>query len=196
MRRTYRRAVVKPTGPQYKMNSQITAPKVRLIDENGKMVGEVSLADALKQAQSAELDLVEISPKAEPPVAKILDFHQFKYQKEKEIQKAKAKQKKQEIKGIRLSFRIGEHDKEFRLNQAAKFLDDGHKLKLELQLRGREHSRKDLAAQVIEQFVDALSERYNITVEQPVQKQGGKLSLICFSAGKKESADKKDNLDK
>jgi translation initiation factor IF-3 len=196
LRRTYRRAVVKPTGPQYRINDRISAEKVRLIDENGEMVGEVSLSDALKRAQAVELDLVEISPKANPPVAKILDFHQFKYQKEKETQKAKAKQKKQEIKGIRLSFRIGDHDKEFRLNQAAKFLDDGHKLKLELQLRGREHSRKDLAAQVIEQFVETLSERYNITVEQPVQKQGGKLSLVCFSTGKKIATEDKDNLDK
>lgn len=195
LRRTYRRRVEKPTGPQYRINDKITADKVRLIDDNGEMVGVVSHADALKRAQAAELDLVEISPKANPPVAKILDFHQFKYQKEKETQKAKAKQKKQEIKGIRLSFRIGDHDKEFRLNQATKFLDEGHKLKLELQLRGREHSRKDLAAQVIEQFVEALSERYNITVEQPVQKQGGKLSLICFSTGKKEAATTQDNLE-
>ena len=185
LRRTYRRREQKPTGPQYRVNSQIAVPRVRLLDENGVMLGEVSLAEALQRAQAAELDLVEISPKAVPPVAKILDFHQFKYQKEKETQKAKARQKKQEIKGIRLSVRIGEHDLEFRLHQASKFLDDGHKLKLELQLRGREHGRKDIAAQVIEDFVNALRNRYEITIEQPIQKQGAKLSLVCFSAGKK-----------
>lgn len=188
MRRTYRRREQKPTGPQYRVNTQISVPRVRLIDENGVMIGEVSLAEALQRAQAAELDLVEISPKAVPPVTKILDFHQFKYQKEKETQKAKAKQKKQETKGIRLSVRIGEHDLEFRQNQALKFLEDGHKLRLELQLRGREHGRKDIAAEVIDDFVNALRKTHEITIEQPIQKQGAKLSLVCFSAGKKNTS--------
>lgn len=185
MRRTYRRREVKPVGVQFRVNTQIVAPELRLIDENAELVGIVSLAEALNRSRLAELDLVEVSPMATPPVAKILDYHQFKYQKDKEVQKSKAKQKKQEIKGIRLSLRIGDHDKGVRLNQATKFLDDGHKLKIELQLRGRENRHKDMAEAVITGFVEDLRKQYDITVEQPVQKMGNKMSLVCFSSQKK-----------
>lgn len=135
-------------------------------------------------AEKAGYDLVEVSPTANPPVAKILDFSQFKYQRDKETQKAKQKQKKQETKGVRLSTRIGTHDLELRLNQATKFLDEGNKLKIELLLRGREHQHRELAEATINQFIDGLKQRYTITIEQPVQKVGGRMSLICSASGK------------
>lgn len=166
------------------MNRDIRVPEVRLVGENGENIGVVPTEDALRRAEAAELDLVEVSPLAKPPVCKLLDFNQFKYQRDKEVQKAKAKQKKQEIKGVRLSLRIGKHDQEFRLNQAIGFLDDGHKLKVELPLRGRENQHVDLAREVMESFVAQLRERYQITIEQPIQKQAGRLSLICYAAGK------------
>ncbi len=168
----------------FRVNRDIRVPEVRLVDENGQNVGVVSTLDALQRAEAAELDLVEVSPLAQPPVAKILDFHQFKYQREKEVQKAKAKQKKQELKGVRLSLRIGKHDSDFRLNQAIEFLNDGNKLKVELPLRGREHQHTDLAASIVQSFVEQLKAYHNIVVEQPVQKQAGRLSLICYSTGK------------
>jgi len=186
VRRTYRPRVIKPTAPAYRVNRQITVPEVRLIDENDDNIGVIATAEAITKAEQAGLDLVEVSPLAKPPVAKIIDFSQFKYQRDKEVQKAKAKQKKQEIKGVRLSTRIGTHDRALRLLQAGKFLDEGHKLKVELQLKGREHQHKDLAAEVIEQFLVELRKRYKITVEQPLQKQGGRLSLVCYSGGKIE----------
>lgn len=184
MRKTYRRREVKPVLVPFRVNRDIRVPEVRLVDENGANIGVVSTEDALKRAEAAELDLVEVSPLAKPPVAKILDFHQFKYQREKEVQKAKAKQKKQEIKGVRLSLRIGKHDQDFRLNQAIEFLNDGNKLKVELPLRGREHQHTDLAATIVQTFVDQLKKHHDIVVEQPVQKQAGRLSLICYSNGK------------
>jgi len=143
-------------------------------------------------AETADLDLVEVSPLAKPPVAKILDFNQFKYQHEKEVQKAKVKQKKQETKGIRLSFRISGHDIELRVNQAIKFLEDNHKIRVELLLRGREHQHKDKAAEVIDQFIAKLREKFIISIEQPLQRQGGKLSLICFTTGKVSNKKDKD----
>ena len=151
----------------------------------------VSVEDALRRAQLAELDLVEVSPLARPPVAKILNFHHFKYQREKEAQRQKARQKKQELKGVRLSLRIGKHDQEVRLEQAIGFLDDGDKLKVELPLRGRENQHADLAAQVIQSFVDDLKKQFTIVIEQPIQKQGGRLSLVCTTSGRIQK-DKKD----
>lgn len=183
MRKTYRPRYRKPDIALYRVNQAIVAPEVRLVDENGANVGVVSLEDALQRAEAAEQDLVEVSPLATPPVAKILNYHQLKYRQDKESQKQKANQKRQETKGIRLSLRISQHDQDMRLDQAKSFLDEGHKLKVELILRGRENEHKALAAALIETFVQRLRQQYRIAVEQPVQKQGGRLSLICFSSG-------------
>lgn len=184
MRKTYRPKFKKPTTPQYRINRGILVPEVRLVGAKGENVGVVSTADALLMAEAADLDLVEVSPLAQPPVAKILDFSQFKYKQEKEIQRQKVKQKKQEMKGIRLSLRIGQHDQNVRLEHACRFLEDGDKLKIELILRGREHQHQDLATKVIQEFVKALQLRYKLTVEQGITKQGGRLSFICYSNGK------------
>jgi translation initiation factor IF-3 len=184
LRKTYRPRFRKPEPALYRVNRAIIVPEVRLVDETGANVGVVSLEEALRRAEAAELDLVEVSPLANPPVAKILNYHQLKYRQDKESQKQKANQKRQETKGIRLSLRISQHDQDMRLAQAMGFLDDGHKLKFELILRGREQQHKALAATLIESFVERLRQQYRITVEQPVQKQGGRLSLICYSNGK------------
>jgi translation initiation factor IF-3 len=184
LRKTYRPRFRKPVGPQYRVNRAIVAPEVRLVDEQGVNVGVVPLEEALRLAEAAELDLVEVSPLAAPPVAKILDFSQFKYKQDKEIQKQKVRQRKQEVKGVRLSLRIGQHDQRMRLDQASRFFDEGHKLKIELPLRGRENQHQDLARSVVESFLDALRVRYQVAVEQPLERQGGRLSVICYSTGK------------
>ena len=163
---------------------------MRLIDEHGANVGVVSVEEALRRAEAVELDLVEVFPAANPPVAKIINFSQFKYQRDKEVQKQKSKQKKQEIKGVRLSLRISQHDQDMRVEQAIRFFEQGHKLKVELPLRGREHQHTDLAAGVVDAFLAKLRQRFTLTIEQPLQKQGGRLSLTCFSSGKvKETAE-------
>lgn len=126
-------------------------------------------------AKEKGLDLVEISPKANPPVAKILDFGQFKYELKKREQKDRIKRKKSEIKGIRLSLRIGQHDKELRIRQAKKFLDQGHKVKIEMILKGRERAYFDRAKEIINQFIESLG---NIKTEQPITRQGGNLITI------------------
>lgn len=184
MRRTYRPRFKATPIQQFRFNRDIRVPEVRLVDEHGQNIGVVSTEEALRRAEAADLDLVEVSPLANPPVAKILSFSQFKYRQDKEVQKQKSKQKKQETKGIRLSLRISQHDQEMRLEQATRFFEQGHKLKLELPLRGREHQHTDLAVSVMESFIKKLKERFNLTIEQPLQKQGGRLSVICFSSGK------------
>jgi len=191
LRKIFRRRPDKPIITPFRINRDIRVSEVRLIDERGENIGVVSVEDALRRAQLAELDLVEVSPLARPPVAKILNFHHFKYQREKEAQRQKARQKKQELKGVRLSLRIGKHDQEVRLEQAIGFLDDGDKLKVELPLRGRENQHADLAAQVIQTFVDDLKKQFTIVIEQPIQKQGGRLSLVCTTSGRIQK-DKKD----
>ena len=180
MRKTFRPYFRPPTVPQFRVNREIRVPEVRLIDENGINAGIVPIEDALKRAEEAGLDLVEVYPSASPPVAKILNFHQLKYKQGKEIQKQKARQKKQEIKGIRLSLRISQHDQDMRLEQAVKFLKEGNKLRIELPLRGRENQHQDIARSIMESFIEQLKTRHSLSIEQPSQRQGGKLSLICL----------------
>ena len=180
MRKTFRPHFYKPVTPQFRVNREIQSAEVRLIDENEDNAGVVSTADALRRAEEAELDLVEVSPLAKPPVAKIMNFHQFKYKQGKEIQRQKSRQKKQETKGVRLSLRISQHDQGMRLEQAVRFLKEGNKLRVELPLRGRENQHQDLARTVIGSFMDQLKERHSFNIEQPLQKQGGRLSLICL----------------
>lgn len=164
------------------MNERIHAPEVRVIDENGQALGVISTEKAIQLAQERELDLVEVSPKAEPPVCKILDYGQFKYQKEKEARKQKAQAKEVELKVIRLSVRIGEHDLEVRQNQAAKFLDRGDKVKIELPMRGREKAHKDVAEEVMKTFLAGLSAHYQLRVEQEIKYLGGRFSMIVAKA--------------
>lgn len=129
-------------------------------------------------AQEKGLDLVEVSPLAQPPVAKIVDYSKLKYQEEKERRKEKAKQKKVETKGIRLSLRISEHDIEVRINRAEKFLNDGDKVKLDMLLRGREFQHKPLAKEIINKFIAAVDQIVPVITEQPLTIQGGRLSAV------------------
>lgn len=163
---------------RHKTNQYIRSEQVRLIDENGENIGVISTAKALEMAQDLGLDLVEVSPLAKPPVAKLLNYSKLKYQEEKERRKEKAKQKKVEIKGIRLSLRISEHDKEVRIKQAQKFLNNEDKVKLEVFLRGRERQHQDLAKEIIDKFIEKVGEAVPVVIEQPLNKLGGKLQVV------------------
>lgn len=167
---------------QYRVNNRIKADSVRLIGAQGEALGILSVDDAIKLAQEKEMDLVEVSPKAEPPVCKILDYGQFKYQKEKEAKKHKAQSKEIETKGIRLSVRIGSHDLSVRIEQASKFFEKGDKVQVELPLRGRERAHKDVAEQVLMQFLEGLKARYPVRIEQAIKFQNGRLIMILARA--------------
>lgn len=182
MRKSFRGNKQKPEGPkEFRVNEKITAPELVVIDENGVSLGTISKEDALEEAKNRELDLVEVSPKANPPIAKFIDYGSFKYQKEKQERKNKAKQKATETKTIKLSLRIGDHDLEVRANQGVKFLEDGDKVKIELQLRGRENQHADLAKEGIQKMVDKIREKLGpektLKKEGEITRMGGRLSL-------------------
>lgn len=164
-------------------NQAIKAEKVYLIDENGENAGVISTHDAIVQAKELDMDLVLVNPKAEPPVAKIVDLGQLKYQHEKKVHKQKMLQKKVDTKNIRLSFRISEHDLNLRLNQAIKFLSKEQKIKIELSLRGRERQHQTRAREMMKSFVEKLKnqEELNVEIEQDLTSQGGRLTMILIN---------------
>ncbi len=182
MRRTWRKAKPKPEK-KFRVNEQIVSPKVFLIDENNEKIGIVNIEEALRRAQEAELDLVEVNPKINPPVVKILDYGQFKYKQEKKASKQKKQQKKVDVKVIRLSIRISKHDFTFRLNQAKNFLEKGHKLKIELIIRGRERQHPEKAIEVINNFVNELKnvDAFNLVTEQDLTRQGGRFTMVLIN---------------
>lgn len=160
------------------MNNFIRVPQVRLIDENGENIGVIDTTAAINLAREKGLDLVEVSPLAQPPVAKILNYNKLKYQEEKERRKEKAKQKRIEVKGIRLSLRISQHDIDVRLNQAAKFIGQDDKIRVEMILKGRERQHFNLAKDIINKFVASLNQLIPTVTEMPLTVQQGKLSVL------------------
>mgnify|MGYP001563037616 FL=1 len=131
---------------------------------------------ALRQAKEQELDLVEVNPRANPPICKIIDWGSYLYQQEKAERKQKAKMKVSEIKGIRLSLKIGAHDLDMRRSQSLKFFEQGDRVKLEMILRGREKARMDLARQIMKDFVTSLGE--GVVVDSPMSSMGGRLTAL------------------
>jgi len=182
MRRIWRKAKPKPEK-RFRVNQFIKIPEVFLIDENGEMIGVIETQKALAMAEEVGLDLVEVNPSAHPSVAKIMDYGQFKYEKDKKEQKQKVKQKKIETKEIRLSVRISKHDFDFRLKQAKKFLEKGNKLKIDVTLKGREKQHSEKVREIVNQFVASLKEfkDLNIEIEQDLTKQGGRFNIILVN---------------
>ena len=187
----------------YPVNEKIRAPEVKVIDENGQMLGVMATNKAIAMAKERELDLVAVSPKAQPPVARFLDYGTFKYHKEKAAKKQKSQQKKTDIKEIRLSPRIGKHDLEVRLKQVEKFLKRGDKVTIEILLKGRERQHPELAKNLMLEFIEKVkNEIMPILVEQEPKKQGNKFTAIIFpnkNANTSETADQEsqgtNNLD-
>jgi translation initiation factor IF-3 len=128
-----------------------------LIDENGEMVGVVTVTEGVRRAEEAGLDLVEVSPNADPPVCKILDFGKYKYELQKKANEARKKQKVVEVKELKMRPAIGDHDYEVKLKAAKRFLEDGDKVKATLRFRGREMAHIELALQVLHRFKDDLA---------------------------------------
>ena len=178
MRISRKKRPEKPLIVNFRKNFEIDVPLVMVLDETGKPLGTMTVQKAVDTAQERGMDLVEINPKSEPPVTKIVSFSEFKYQKEKAARKQKAHSHTSEIKGIRLSIRIGEHDLITKKGQAEKFLDRGDKVKVELILRGRENGKQDLANDIIRDFVKQMGEIVPIRLEQDIQRQGHKMTAI------------------
>ena len=182
MRRIWRRAKPKQEK-RFRVNDQIRIPEVFLIDESGERLGVMPTTKAISMARDAEMDLVEVDPSAKPSVVKIMDYGQFKYERDKQAHKQRAQQKKVETKGIRLSVRISKHDFDFRFEQAKKFLEKGNKLKVELGLKGRERQHLNKAVEVINGFVGELEkiDGFNIIREQDLTRQGGRFTIVLVN---------------
>lgn len=180
MRRNYQKARPKIDDKPFKSNEHITASEVFLIDETGENIGVVSLSEALDKARESDLDLVEVNPKANPPVAKLVNLGQFKYEREKKLHKQKVLQKKVETKVVKLTFRISPHDSEVRLGLAEKFLLKNDKVKVEIFLRGRERQHFDRARELMTEFISALKAKPGLVIEedQPLTKAPSGFSII------------------
>ena len=148
-----------------RINEQIRTPVVLVIDDQGVSLGEISTFEAIAIAKERSLDLVEVSPKARIPVCKIMDYGKYLYQQSKQLRVAKAKQKKVELKGIRLGIRTDKHDLDFKKAQAEKFLRQGNKVKIDIILRGREKAHQDLARTTLKDFVTTIETPYKFEEE-------------------------------
>jgi translation initiation factor IF-3 len=141
-----------PTRDGPRVNEDIRVPQVRLIDQDGEMQGVMTARDALLRAFSVGLDLLEISPNAEPPVVKILDYGKYKYEQQKKKNEAKKKQKVIEIKEIKVRPNIDENDYQVKLRAMKTFIEEGDKVKVTLRFRGREMAHQDIGIKVLERI--------------------------------------------
>lgn len=163
---------------EYRVNRQIRAREVRLIDEDGKQIGIVPLQDALKIASEKGLDLVEVAPQANPPVCKILDYGKFLYEIKKKEKEAKKKQREHaiDIKDMMLSLRIDEHDLKVKLKHMKEFLSDGDKVRVRVRFRGRENLHPELGDKLANRIIEELSDVGQL--ESPIKKEG---QFLIFS---------------
>lgn len=159
-------------------NNKIRAREVRLIGSDGKQIGVVSKADALKKAKEEGLDLVQVTDKANPPVCKIKDYGKYLYN----LKKKEKKQKTSELKIVKLSYNMSEHDMGVRMKRAIKFLENGDKVKIVMMLRGRENRLKDFAKKKTRKFLDSLNEKVSIKQENKLKKGHGGLSTIVIKS--------------
>lgn len=166
--------------PSIRINNQIRANEVRVIASDGANLGIMPLNKALELAQSQNLDLVEISSKVQPPITKIVSFDKFRYERMKELKKQFLSQKSPELKHIRFSIRSALNDLKYKAKKVEEFLNEGHKVEIQVFLRGREKANKDLAYKKIEQFKTLITVPIKIT--QPSKMFGRGLNTQIMKA--------------
>ena len=166
----------RPTKEGPAINSDIAAASIRLIGAGGENVGVVSIDEAMQMAESVGLDLVEISPDADPPVCKILDYGKFKYEAQKKKSEARKKQKTIDVKEIKMRPGIEEHDYQVKMRAMNRFLDSGDKVKVTLRFRGREIAHQELGAKVLERVQGDLEEQAK--VEQFPKMEGRQMTMV------------------
>lgn len=171
-----------------RLNGQIRAPQVRVVDAEGAQLGVMSRQEALRLAEESELDLVEISPNANPPVCKIVDWGKYSYQKTKQAQKNKKSAKSLEMKQMRSGLKIGDHDLAVKMKKVQGFLDAGHKVKITLFFRGRELAHKDIGFALAERIISGFGD--TIAVDQTPQLAGKQLSFVIRSTAPPKAVQK------
>ena len=166
----------------YRINHQITAPTIRLIQSDGKQIGVISIAQAHQQAHQTGLDLVEIAPKAKPPVVKLINFAKFKYQEAKKLKAEKRGSQKGGLKEIQAKPFIGQGDYQTKLKRAKKFLNTGNKVKLSIKFLGRQIIHKEFGYDLVERFTKDLAPT---AIPEGESRLVGKRLITTFTAVKK-----------
>lgn len=173
-----------PRQPQkkHKTNHEIRGKEFRVIDPTGEMIGVLSKGQAIAKANEFGMDLIEIAPKAKPPVCKIMDYGKYIYEQQKKEKMQKKNQQKQQLKEIRFKPRTDTHDFEFKTNHAREFLKQGNKVKGTVMFRGREITHKEIGADMLDKFIEALQDVGK--VDNPVRMEGRNMSIILSPSKK------------
>ena len=163
---------------EYKSNENIRAPKVRVIGESGEQLGVMTLGDAIQMARQQELDLVEVSPNADPPVARMLDYGKLRYLYSKKERESRKSQKSTELREVRFRPNIGQHDLDAKLRKVKEFIGDGAKVKLTVRFRGRESVHQQVGLGLLKRVAEDLKDE--IRLEKPPAMEGRALSMILI----------------
>ena len=165
-----------PISKTLRVNERIRAREIRLIDETGQQMGIMFTRDAFNLARSRELDLVEVAPNAVPPVCRIMDYGKFRYEQGKRERESRRAQHNAELKGLRLSPNIDDNDLRTRINAAKRFFDEGHKVRFEVQFKGREMAHTEIGRELLNRVLQELGG--DIIVEVPAKLEGRKMALV------------------
>ncbi len=168
---------------QHRINGEVNAREVRLIGMDGEIIGIMSGREALKMAEEADTDLVEISPNATPPVCRLMDYGKFKYQEQKKAAEARAKQKIIQVKEIKLRPGTDENDYQVKMRNIKRFIEDGDKVKVTLRFRGREMAHQEIGMRQLERIRDELNEM--VQVESMPKLEGRQMIMMLAPARKK-----------
>lgn len=171
-----------------RINEQITARELRVVDDAGGQLGIMTRDAALKLAEQSEKDLVEIAPQASPPVCKIIDYGKYQYEIQKREKTQKKQQQNQQMKEIRFKWRTDTHDFNFKVRHARTFLEDGNKVKASVMFRGREITHQDIGRELLERFIEAIIDIAK--VDQNIQSEGRSLSIVVSPDKTKKKKEK------
>ena len=177
-----------------RINEEIRIREVRVTDANGEQLGVMLTKDALKLAEDKHLDLVEVAPKARPPVCRIMDFGKFRYEQQKREKEVRKKQKIITIKEVKLRPNIEQHDFEVKLKNAQRFIEEGNKVKVTIMFRGRELSHPELGSEILNKLAKALEEV--VTVERNAKLEGKNMTMILSPKAQKAQKTKKPTTTK
>jgi translation initiation factor IF-3 len=172
---------------EFRVNETIRTPEVRLIGATGENVGVVPIREALRMAQQAELDLVEIAPNSTPPVCKIMDFGKFLYEKEKKEREARKAQTKIEIKEIRLRPKTTGHHRDFKVEDARRWLEHNMKVRVTVRFRGREITYPEIALEDLKEIAQSLSDLATVEQAPAIEGRAMSMMLVPIKGGKKKA---------
>ena len=165
-------------GGGFRINEEIRIREVRLVGVDGQMVGVVPVEEAHQMAREAGVDLVEVSPNADPPVCKVLDYGKFKYEQQKRDHDARKRQRGGELKEVRFRPKTGTHDKQIKIDRARAFLEDGHRVQLTMMFRGREMQHRELGSEILREVVKGFEDIAK--VETSLRSEGRRMHILLM----------------